>query len=116
MTSGKPVAHTADGPRRGVHRGGAVHSAIVRPATVHPAVILGLASTGLFLLTAVTGVLVAADRSMALEKFLLLVIGLELALCIALAGDRPSFPRRFLGMVVALTAVSLLVAWLEAIG
>ena len=113
MTSGKPVAHTADGPRRGVYRGGAVHPTIRHLATVHPAVILGLASTGLFLLTAVTGVLVAADRSMALEKFLLLVIGLELALCIALAGDRPSFPRRFLGMVVALTAVSLLVAWLE---
>ncbi|MEZ4559118.1 MAG: O-antigen ligase family protein [Caldilineaceae bacterium] len=80
---------------------------------MHPAVALGLASTALFLLTAVVGVVLAADRVAALEKFLLLVIGLELALCLALAGDRPSFPRRFLGMVVALTAVSWLVAWLE---
>ncbi|MCB0070472.1 MAG: O-antigen ligase family protein [Caldilineaceae bacterium] len=84
-----------------------------RGVAMHPAVALGLASTALFLLTAVVGVVVAADRVAALEKFLLLVIGLELALCLGLAGDRPSFPRRFLGMVVALTAVSLLVAWLE---
>ncbi|MEZ4613589.1 MAG: hypothetical protein R2838_25670 [Caldilineaceae bacterium] len=28
-------------------------------------------------------------------------------------ADRPTFPRRFLGLVVALTAVSRLVAWLE---
>ena len=62
-------------------------------ASVSPPVALALVSGSLFLLTAIVGVLVAYDRSAAVYKFLLIVVGLASMVVLPLAADRRDFRR-----------------------